>query len=428
MTVTPLKEHGKRGNPGTPTPVKARKKLPRLTDFETTPQNSSTCKPAIDGQQVGIGGTLVSLNDPSVKLQARDKENVAPSAKAMKKLPRVTLFATTPQNTSTCRNVVPSASTQASAEISTVSQTVKQGNKDNPSTPVNTRNTLPRETLSVPNEGDTTPHIEHAYARANTPTVGGQMAISRPVLASLPDDSIQLKAKELFRNKQFMQAMENLIVIDINYGLQLMCQKTEPGPSVLQIASGKQLAKLDLFGLIIEEMEKHSPFLLKVLKTLCMPCGTNRNNVLVTTATMYAMGMHSRFPTGNTALQRLNSCAIVRYHGNNAILEILNKSNITLSKSNKMPMLVKMGAAVTSGIVEGLRHGKTGKLTVDNIDGRTIAYQIRRGHGNVEYHYTAATFYFDRVELLHLPMTPVGNPRHPDMRVFFLSVEGETMT
>jgi hypothetical protein len=106
---------------------------------------------------------------------------------------------------------------------------------------------------------------------------------------------------------------------------------------------------------------------------------------------MFAMAMHCRLPA-LSYLQRINTCVAVRYHANNALLDFFNKSSITYASSTKPAMLDMLGKFSMNGIVKSIQRGSLGKLTVDNIDGLTIARQIRCGKGNVSYHYTASTY------------------------------------
>lgn len=79
------------------------------------------------------------------------------------------------------------------------------------------------------------------------------------------------------------------------------------------------------------------------------------------------------------------------------LLEILNKVNVTLAASTKIPLLDVLGDHNTAGIIKAIKAGKRGKITLDNIDALITANQVRMGSGNKSIHFTHVTYYVDRM-------------------------------
>lgn len=75
-------------------------------------------------------------------------------------------------------------------------------------------------------------------------------------------------------------------------------------------------------------------------------------------------------------MQKINTCIALRFHAGNDLLDIFNKTSITLSADSKYTFLDKMGDLNTEGIVRSVQMGIGGKVTVDNIDGMTIARDL----------------------------------------------------
>ena len=67
-----------------------------------------------------------------------------------------------------------------------------------------------------------------------------------------------------------------------------------------------------------------------------------------------------------------------------------------MSLTSKLPLLERLGKTCMDGIIASIRANVEGKVTLDNIDGRTIADQMRLSSRNRDYHYTAGTYYPDR--------------------------------
>jgi hypothetical protein len=145
-----------------------------------------------------------------------------------------------------------------------------------------------------------------------------------------------------------------------------------------------------------------------------------------TIAMMYAMAMHRR-NKDLCAMQKINTCIALRFHAGNDLLDILNRNSITLSADSKYAFLDKMGNFNTEGIVRSIQHGRGGKVTADNIDGMTIARDVRLTGGNKHYHYTATTYYPDRADLLDIEESATHRvPEVIPLDRFYLSKEEET--
>ena len=233
----------------------------------------------------------------------------------------------------------------------------------------------------------------------------------------------------VFRTAQLRKAVEGAILADVNSVVVHLCSKTlEPGPSVLRtMADTKSLQEEDVFSSAVLELKKNMPFVLDMLVTLCSPtCMTSaeKNDTLYTVAMIYGMVMYNRNPH-LCALQKLNTAVAVRMHANNELLSLFHKSSITLSEGSKLHFLEQLGTFNMDGVVRSIQQGKPGKLTIDNVDGMLMASEIRLGSGNKHYHYTACTYYPDRVDVSQLSMAQRPIQQIIDPSVFFLTAEEE---
>ena len=59
------------------------------------------------------------------------------------------------------------------------------------------------------------------------------------------------------------------------------------------------------------------------------------------------------------------------------LLNLLNKMHLTIPSSSKLRMLDELAAQNANRVIEALRNGKSLKITVDNIDGRMLANQVK---------------------------------------------------
>lgn len=122
-------------------------------------------------------------------------------------------------------------------------------------------------------------------------------------------------------------------------------------------------------------------------------------------------------------MQNINTCIALRFHAGNNLLDIFNKTSITLSADNKYTFLDKMGDLNTEGIVRSVQMGIGGKVTVNNVDGMTITRDVRLTGGNKHYHYTASTYYPDRADLRDLEESTTLTPPEENFLMYSISVQ-----
>lgn len=224
-----------------------------------------------------------------------------------------------------------------------------------------------------------------------------------------------------------LKSIQASLVNDINCIANHLCSKTvEPGPSVLRtFASPETLCEKDLLSEALVELKRTMPFVLDVLMALCNPPDSEKPYSHFTVAMIYGMAMHSR-NNQLCAVQKMNTASAVRLHCNNDLLDIFNKIGVTLSASSKLQFLDQLGQFNMDGVLKSIRKGVPGKLTMDNIDGMLMARQVRLGSGNKHYHYTASTYYPDRVDAGHLSMKAPSNTENLPHDVFFVSEAEKT--
>ena len=239
-------------------------------------------------------------------------------------------------------------------------------------------------------------------------------------------------ALKIYRSS-FMQTMEAVMIQEMNTVMVRLCSKTiSPGPSVLRTyGNAKDLKSRDVMSEAAVELKREQPFLCKLLTTLCDPPGDveQRSNTHHVVSTIYGMLLYNRNKDVN-AIQKMNTAAAVRLHAKNDLLEIQHRCGLSLAQSYKLDFLDTLGKFNTDGIVESLRLKKTGKVTIDNIDGMTTKKEIRLDDGNQYYHHTASTYYPDRClpeELSHLSTAEPEIPRLVNCAVFFLNPEEEAI-
>lgn len=87
----------------------------------------------------------------------------------------------------------------------------------------------------------------------------------------------------------------------------------------------------------------------------------------------------------------------------------------------------ELGKVSGKEVLAALNQEKTLKITLDNIDGRIKANQVRLGSGNRDFHYTHWSVLIDRFnprDLQDLGIEPKAVPvGGPDPTAFFLSKE-----
>ncbi|XP_053405618.1 uncharacterized protein LOC123556242 isoform X2 [Mercenaria mercenaria] len=109
------------------------------------------------------------------------------------------------------------------------------------------------------------------------------------------------------------------------------------------------------------------------------------------------------------------------------LLHLLNTLGICIPEKSKLPMLEQIGQVNGKEVVNALKNGASLKITVDNIDGRIKAYQVRIGSGNRDFHYTHWSVIIDRLLPIDLPdlnqEPKVLTVNGPDPSKFYLNTE-----
>lgn len=231
-------------------------------------------------------------------------------------------------------------------------------------------------------------------------------------------------AEDIFRNKNKLAEIQHLILLETELIADKLCSLTiSPGPSVLRTFQQPSLLKSeDILSKCLIEFHNCLPFVFKIFQTMSSSIFTDHekaSSANSTIATMYGMAMNRR-NKDLCAVQKINTCVALRFHAGNDLLDIFNKSNMTLAASSKYGFLEEMGHFNNEGVIKSIREGKPGKLTVDNIDGMTLARDVRLTGGNKHYHYTASTYYPDRVDLSNLEHSKVV-PEEIHSNTFFLN-------
>ena len=233
-------------------------------------------------------------------------------------------------------------------------------------------------------------------------------------------------AKSILQNKNLKLAVETALLSEINVTCMHLCSTTfQPGPSVLRtLQLPNLLVREDILSKAVLELQNAAPFVYDIFRTVACSPDTDRPNTDSVIGTMYGIAMHNR-NKDLSAVQKINTAVALRYHASNDLLAISNKCGITLAPGTKYKFLDALGKFNLDGLVKSVRGGRPGKLTVDNIDGKIRANQIRKGEGDRHYHYTASTYYPDRVDTSHLSMQVPIVPEIP-LSKFYLSLPEET--
>lgn len=141
---------------------------------------------------------------------------------------------------------------------------------------------------------------------------------------------------------------------------------------------------------------------------------------------MYAMVMDKR-NTDMWAIQKINTCIAFIFHAHKDLLDIFNKTSITLYAENKYTLLVKMVNLNTEGIVRSVQLGIGGEVTVDNVNGMTVERDVKLNGGN-KHHYTASIYFSDRANLMDLQKsfsTTLTPPEEINPDVFYMYLSSE---
>lgn len=263
---------------------------------------------------------------------------------------------------------------------------------------------------------------DHNYSATGTPKERAHIAAKKTMQQLFKMES--KKGEDIIlQNTELRESFERTVLAEIDAVCNCLCSKTiSPGPSVLrELQNPDQMQKKDVLSLALLELQNSMPFVFKVMHTLAAtPSDTTKQKTNSCLATMYALAMHNR-NKDLCAVQKLNMCILMKYHAGNEVFDVLNKCGVTLAADSKYKFLDCLGQFNTSGLIESIRKGRPGKITTDNIDGRQIAKQIRLGKGNQHFHYTASTYYPDRVDTSNLSMAVPKLRERISLGTFFLS-------
>lgn len=219
------------------------------------------------------------------------------------------------------------------------------------------------------------------------------------------------------------EAFWSKFVMDLNHEIDRMCITSEK--SVLREKIVDISPELFVEN-VYREMDQRCPRVFDILVSLCTPIHVKSTQKNPAVAAMYSIALNARNNQMNL-MQKLLSAACIRYGAGNGLFHLLSQMGISLPERSKIPMLSDIGLINGKGVCAALTNGRTIKVTVDNIDGRIKANQVRVGSGNKDYHYTHWTVLVDRLLPIDVPelsrQPKVIPPDGPDPNLFFLSDE-----
>ncbi|KAH3748664.1 hypothetical protein DPMN_183112 [Dreissena polymorpha] len=223
-----------------------------------------------------------------------------------------------------------------------------------------------------------------------------------------------------------LERLWQIILMKLSFEMDQLCRKTEP--SVLRLKVG-DIKPQTFCHQILFEMHQRCPRALDFLMTMACPVHLAMPEDSRIIAGMYAMAMYAR----NNQLigfQKCMAASCIRYNAGNGLLGLLHTFGLSIPEKTKLVMLDDLGKINGREVTTVLNQGKTLKITVDNIDGRIKANQIRYGSSNRDYHYTHWSVIIDRFDprdLEGLGTQPKVVPaKGPDATTFFLSKEEKT--
>ncbi|XP_062588335.1 uncharacterized protein LOC134250012 [Saccostrea cucullata] len=219
------------------------------------------------------------------------------------------------------------------------------------------------------------------------------------------------------------EAFWSKFVMDLNHEIDRMCVTSEK--SVLREKIVDISPELFVEN-VCREMDQRCPRVFDILVSLCTPVHIKSTQKNPAVAAMYSIALNARNNQMNL-MQKLLSAACIRYGAGNGLFHLLSRMGISLPERSKIPMLSDIGLINGKGVCAALTNGRTIKVTVDNIDGRIKANQVRVGSGNKDYHYTHWTVLVDRLLPIDVPelsrQPKVIPPDGLDPNLFFLSDE-----
>ncbi|WAR09365.1 LOW QUALITY PROTEIN: hypothetical protein MAR_019323, partial [Mya arenaria] len=156
-------------------------------------------------------------------------------------------------------------------------------------------------------------------------------------------------------------------------------------PSVLR-SKLTDLKAETFFRDILLEMHERCPRALDFLMFMACPVQLKMLEESYVIQAMYAMAMYSR------------NCQLIAFQ--NVLLPHLlgqmHTMGLSVPEQTKLTLLDELGKINGKEVIAVLNQGKTLKITVDNIDGRIKANQVRLDGGNRDFHYTHWSVIIDR--------------------------------
>ncbi|XP_060599721.1 uncharacterized protein LOC132753283 isoform X2 [Ruditapes philippinarum] len=214
-----------------------------------------------------------------------------------------------------------------------------------------------------------------------------------------------------------------VILLKISVEMDQLCSLRQP--SVLR-SKVTDIKPETFFQDILLEMHERCPRALDFLMFMACPVHLKMPEESYIIQAMYAMAMYSR-NCQLIAFQKCVAASCIRYNAGNGLLGLMHTMGLSIPERTKLTLLDELGKVNGKEVLAALNQGKTLKITVDNIDGRIKANQVRLESGNKDFHYTHWSVIIDRFnprDLKHLSLEPKALPIGGcDPMTFFLSKE-----
>lgn len=146
-------------------------------------------------------------------------------------------------------------------------------------------------------------------------------------------------ADDIFKIKILLSEVQKLILLETEVVADKLCSLSiQPVPSVLRTLQHPfSLKSEDILHKCLLEFQNCFPFVFWVFQTLASPLHADQqrtNTCYSLIAMMNAMAMNRR-NKDLCAMQKINTCIALRFHAGNDLLDIFNKTSITLSADSK---------------------------------------------------------------------------------------------
>ncbi|XP_052809628.1 uncharacterized protein LOC128238094 [Mya arenaria] len=326
---------------------------------------------------------------------------------------------------------------------------------------INTEKECPLETVSLeaPSEQNatsdhlysapinTTSQAEHTYAANNlrdkspgnlNPYHSHKKNVLCPLLISkgskeLLEQAVNNMSQGIISAEEMLEAIVSIplvferlwqiIVLKISVEMDQICSLKQP--SVLR-SKVTDIKVETFFRDILLEMHERCPRALDFLMFMACPVQLKMPEESYVIQAMYVMAMYSR-NCQLIAFQKCVAASCIRYNAGNGLLGLMHTMGLSVPEQTKLTLLDELGKINGKEVIAVLNQGETLKITVDNIDGRIKANQVRLDGGNRDFHYTHWSVIIDRFHPRDL-QDPSIEPKAvsaggPDPKTFFLSKE-----